>query len=147
MTGILLNAQNYAGTNYSFDIEKNIPLKNNKTLSAEKKAILAKLHVDYPNGVDFDIYGFPRFEKYTVEIGGRKAIYKGKTTGVRETDFKLADEKFGITEKYRKENKFVWHHVEDTETMILLSSALHNNVRHCGGISVHKNEIIDESLE
>ncbi|MPR35904.1 HNH endonuclease [Salmonirosea aquatica] len=47
--------------------------------------------------------------------------------------------------RYRDENKITWHHVEDTKTMVLIPTDIHDQVKHTGGIGVYKNNIsLDE---
>lgn len=51
------------------------------------------------------------------------------------TDWKGSEVK-----QYRKDNSLTWHECEDTKTMQLVPSEVHNNIPHTGGISVIKQE-------
>lgn len=51
------------------------------------------------------------------------------------TDWKASEVKL-----YRKENDLTWHECEDTKTLQLVPSELHNNVPHSGGISEKKQQ-------
>ncbi|WP_331979601.1 HNH endonuclease [Ohtaekwangia sp.] len=141
-----INAQDYAGKNYSFDINRNIPLQKQfkNDIPSEVKLLYQELYKKYPDGVDFDVYGYPRFEKYTVIVNGKKAEVKVKTKGNRDEDFSKADDLMKINKQYRTLNRLTWHHLEDTETMILLPMDLHSEVKHSGGVSVEKNNLTEE---
>lgn len=56
-----------------------------------------------------------------------------KPTGNSKDDMKIADDKLGIDEAYRKRNGLVWHHHEDCGRMQLIPQDLHQIVRHTGG--------------
>ena len=84
--------------------------------------------------------GEPNFEsKETVEIED--------FTDSRAKNFDQADEKLAEkwdcskedVEKWRKENNYTWHECPDCKTMKLVSSEIHNNMPHDGGISAYKN--------
>jgi len=115
--------------------------------TAEEQAERQKFELlkqKYPNGVNFDKFGFPRFEPYAVKVNGKVGVVPVKTIGNRLQDFSKADAFLGINEEYRDLNNLVWHHVEDTQTMILVPKDIHTAVRHSGGISVAKNTITEE---
>lgn len=133
------NATLFAGKKYSFDVDNNP--KFIEGVSQAKKARLDALHIKYPNGVDFDEFGFPRFEPYTVTVNGKVSSVEVQTAGNREIDFATADAKMGINKAYRDDHDLVWHHTEDTKTMILVPKDIHNEVKHTGGIAVFKNDI------
>lgn len=82
--------------------------------------------------------GFPKFKKWAkgeVEIEG--------LTG-RRSDFGKADEALakrrGVPEseikRWRLENDYSWHHVEDCRTMLLVPSSLNIAALHIGGASL-----------
>ena len=137
------NALSYTGKKYSFDVNQNPPLqaKLNGSVPAAVQARLDALHVNYPNGVDFDEFGFARFEPYTVTVNGKLGKVEVQTAGNRNADFAEADRLVGIDEAYRVDNQLVWHHGEDTKTMILVPKDIHSEVKHTGGIAVFKNDI------
>lgn len=141
------NATLFAGKKYSFDVNNNP--KFIEGVSQAKKARLDALHINYPNGVDFDKFGFPRFEPYTVKVTKNGVEVEAKVTiqtaGNRNADFAAANAEMGISTTYLQVNNLTWHHVEDTKTMILVPSDVHDAVKHTGGIAVFKNDInIDE---
>ncbi|MBE8233302.1 MAG: hypothetical protein HAW67_06155 [Endozoicomonadaceae bacterium] len=92
--------------------------------------LAGKLKSKYPHGVPFTTRGFPDFSRYVFKKT------KIKFTGNRNIDFKKASDKVGITEKWRKKNKYTWHHKEDGTTMQLLKFDLHDAVKHTGGIAI-----------
>jgi hypothetical protein len=95
-----------------------------------------ELRAKYPNSVEFDSKGFPRFEPYThVDASGRAyRVELDKITGDHYTDTKLANKAMGVKEE---PDGFTWHHVEDAKTMILIPTDLHDAVRHTGGRAVN----------
>jgi hypothetical protein len=86
------------------------------------------LGAKYPNGVAFSRQGFPDFSPYRV----MEVKYKG-LTGEYRIDEKIANELAGLP---RTPTGYVWHHVEDGETLVLIPKDLHNAVRHTGGAAV-----------
>lgn len=82
----------------------------------------------YPQGIKFNSQGFPDFLPYA----------KAKTdisnlTGNYRTDEALANKKVGLS---GTPEGYVWHHVENAQTMLLIPQDLHNAVRHTGGSAV-----------
>ena len=114
------NALSYTGKKYSFDVNANLPIqaKHNGNVPTATKARLDALHAKYPNGVDFDEFGFARFEPHTVKLMKNGVEVEAKVTvqtaGNRNADFAAADAEMGIDFRYRDQNKLTWHHVEDT---------------------------------
>lgn len=104
-----INSQ-YAGKNYSAE---NFP---------------PDLQAKYPNGVNFNTKGFPDFSPYakaSLEVPGLTGDYK--------TDAALANNMAGLSSTPAG---FVWHHVEDANTMLLIPQDIHNAVRHTGGAAI-----------
>jgi HNH/ENDO VII superfamily nuclease len=85
----------------------------------------------YPEGVRFTEDGFPDFRPYML-----KEVQVDKLEGNLYRDFARADEAAGITKEFRDLNKLTWHHHQDGRTMQLLSKALHDAVRHTGGVAI-----------
>ncbi len=100
--------------------------------------------------------GFPDFEPYTkISELGKVVKVEIAVTGNRKIDNRLAATKAyetGIITKREMEeliqpNKsgFVWHHVEDAKTMLLVPRDLHAVFKHTGGVFVksinEKNKI------
>ncbi|WP_345817670.1 HNH endonuclease (plasmid) [Paraburkholderia sp. PREW-6R] len=89
-----------------------------------------ELQAKYPNGVQFTPQGFPNFSPYAkaeVEVDG--------LTGNYGTDAAMANQAVGLPSTPQG---YVWHHVEDGNTMQLIPQDLHNAVRHTGGAAVIK---------
>lgn len=104
--------------------------------------IPAEIVQKYPEGVRFNERGFPEFTQYRHPYNPREM--KGdatdtdlriKPTGNSNDDMKIADNKLGIDETYRKKNGLVWHHHEDCGRMQLIPQDLHQIVRHTGGVA------------
>jgi hypothetical protein len=95
----------------------------------------SELRAKYPNSVEFDSKGFPRFEPYThVDASGRAyKVELDKVTGDAR-DFYKANAIMGLD---KTPDNFTWHHVEDAKTMILIPTDLHDAVRHTGGRAVN----------
>jgi filamentous hemagglutinin len=53
-------------------------------------------------------------------------------------DERIANKLAGVP---RTPTGYVWHHVEDGETLILIPKDLHNAVRHTGGAAVIKERL------
>ncbi|CAE6874261.1 hypothetical protein R75465_08498 [Paraburkholderia aspalathi] len=118
--------------------ENGVPLVNGRapinskyagqTYSAENFS--PELQAKYPNGVKFNLQGFPDFSPYakvSTEIQG--------LTGDYRIDEALANKKIGLD---KTPEGYVWHHVEDAQTMLLIPKDLHNAVRHTGGSAILK---------
>ena len=56
-------------------------------------------------------------------------------TGDYRTDEVLSNKKVGLSET---PDGYVWHHVENAQTMLLIPQDLHNAVRHTGGSAILK---------
>ena len=146
-----INAEDFAGRTFSFDLSKNpvakarLAEKYTGSELAERMKTFDDFAKKYPNGVKFSSKGFPDFTPYTVKLpNGSPARFTIKTTGNRSKDFLAADKMAGITEEYRQANELVWHHMEDMETMILIPRDVHKAAKHSGGISVFTNAVIEE---
>ncbi|MFM0184043.1 HNH endonuclease [Paraburkholderia aspalathi] len=89
-----------------------------------------ELQAKYPLGVQFTPQGFPNFTPYAkaeAEIDG--------LTGNYGVDAAMANKAVGLQSTPQG---YVWHHVEDGNTMQLIPQDLHNAVRHTGGAAVIK---------
>jgi hypothetical protein len=85
----------------------------------------------YPNGVEFDINGYPVFEPYVI-----KKVEVPNLIGDHYEDFKKANDAAG----YKSTPKgYTWHHHQDTMTMELIPKDLHRVVAHTGGAALIKN--------
>jgi hypothetical protein len=87
-----------------------------------------ELQVKYPNSVKFTARGFPDFSPYKVAEVRLEGL-----SGNYGNDAALANKAVGIKSTPQG---YVWHHVEDGETMQLIPQDLHNAVRHTGGSAV-----------
>lgn len=95
------------------------------------------LQAKYPDGVPFTTDGFPDFRRYM-----RGDITSSKLTGDYNLDSKIANAAYrseafpnGLPKVPRG---WVWHHVEDAQTMQLVPEDIHYAVRHTGGVAVMK---------
>ena len=99
----------------------------------------------YPNGVPFDLNGYPRFEKYAEKIAkfdfpSVEAKNAGKCLiGNCSSDFAMANAQVGLSSTPAG---FTWHHCEDMQTMLLVPQDLHSvafgGAAHAGGESLLK---------
>ena len=97
----------------------------------------------YPKGIRFDSKGYPRFEPYKIaqakfELPTPEGVLKGTClSGQYARDAKLANKLCGYASTPQG---YVWHHVEDMTTMILVPQDLHSVVFggmwHKGGASL-----------
>ena len=85
----------------------------------------------HPSGVEFTAQGFPNFSPYAeaeVQLDG--------LTGNYTKDAARANQAVGLDST---PEGYVWHHVEDGETMQLVPQEIHNSTRHTGGAAVIGN--------
>ncbi|MCA9090170.1 MAG: HNH endonuclease, partial [Planctomycetaceae bacterium] len=97
-----------------------------KTYPVEK--LPADLQAKYPNSVRFTTEGFPDFSPYA-----KARVKLNGLTGNYPKDAALANKAVGLS---KTPDNFVWHHVEDGKTMLLVPKDIHNTVRHTGGSAV-----------
>jgi len=86
------------------------------------------LQIKYPMSVQFTRDGFPDFSPYA-----RAETRIGNLTGNSAKDGDLANKAVRLS---AKPDGYVWHHVEDGETMQLVPQDLHGAVGHTGGVAV-----------
>ena len=100
--------------------------------------------------IPFDQRGFAVFDDYTIfetrlpQLSGRQADFKASMDDLRaaisrgEVDFSFSPEQMEAILKRgsRKVPGYTWHHHQDCGRMQLVSEALHEAVRHAGGIAV-----------
>ncbi len=119
-----------------------------RNISASWKGLQneAKLRAYARLGVDFDLYGFPIFDQYSL---GSVSV---NATDIWKNDFAMANyqfivegglETFDYMEKTGGDPTFwhqkvgyhdyTWHHLQDTETMLLIPQYLNDEVWHTGG--------------
>jgi filamentous hemagglutinin len=80
--------------------------------------------------VNFTPEGFPDFSSWseaTVKLNG--------LTGDYGMDSAMANEAVGLDQT---PDGYVWHHVEDGQTMQLIPQGIHQDVRHTGGSAILK---------
>lgn len=84
--------------------------------------------------VPFDRRGFPIFDNFAV------ADVKITQTGKRSVDNALADKaarkQYGSD--WTRPPKHTWHHHQDGKRMLLVPTALHDLVRHTGGVAMRR---------
>lgn len=96
----------------------------------------------YPNGVPFDVNGYPIFDKYAMKtVKFDFPSLEGKSagtclTGNCTTDFRLANKAAGLAST---PPGYTWHHCQDMMTMQLVPQDVHSvvfgGVAHAGGES------------
>ncbi|MDN7900890.1 hemagglutinin repeat-containing protein [Burkholderia cepacia] len=84
----------------------------------------------YPQGVKFNSQGFPDFAPYA-----KARVDVVDLTGDYNKDAALSNQAAGFT---KTPSGYVWHHVENAETMLLIPQDLHDAIRHTGGSAVLK---------
>lgn len=84
----------------------------------------------YPQGVKFNSQGFPDFAPYA-----KARVDVVDLTGDYNKDAALSNQAAGFT---KTPSGYVWHHVENAETMLLIPQDLHDAIRHTGGTAVLK---------
>lgn len=83
----------------------------------------------YPDGVQFTNDGFPDFSPYATRTVTFDPQYQGNTT----TDFTDANR---LATLARTPDDYTWHHHQDTRTMQLVPTEIHDAVRHAGGRAI-----------
>lgn len=83
----------------------------------------------YPDGVRFTNDGFPDFSPYATHTVTFDPQYQGNTT----TDFSNANR---LAVLPRTPDDYTWHHHQDTRTMQLVPTEIHDAVRHAGGRAI-----------
>ena len=106
---------------------------------------------NYPNGVEFDENGFARFEEYSVksvkfEFPSEEGLINNRClNGNYYHDEKLANAFIGYDST---PEGYVWHHVEDMQTMLLVPQDVHSSMMggcsHTGGACYIKKYIVEE---
>jgi hypothetical protein len=90
----------------------------------------------HPSGVKFTAQGFPDFSPYSIAEVKLKGL-----TGRYETDSAMANKAMGLP---GAPNGYVWHHLQDGETMQLIPTKIHNAVKHTGGAAIVRHGGIDK---
>ncbi len=93
------------------------------------KDLPAPVRGNYPNGVPFNMKGFPDFSRYaktTVNIG---SFTKDSV------DFRSANAKIGLSGSQAPDG-FVWHHTDKNGVLQLIPRDIHDAVRHTGGAAI-----------
>jgi hypothetical protein len=87
-------------------------------------------------GVRFKSTGYPDFEPYAMTLPSGKKTVRIELTGSRDADVALANKaaKFEETPE-----GYIWHHVEDEGTMMLVPRDLHQSVGHTGGMARYRD--------
>jgi RHS repeat-associated protein len=85
----------------------------------------------YPNGVRFTEQGFPDFSPY--------ALAQVRPQGLTFTNYRIDAALANRAAGFRSTPAgYVWHHVEDARTMLLIPQDLHSAIRHTGGVAVFR---------
>lgn len=117
-------------------ITKIEPVKNrmpcNYAYAGQVMKFEGELGKKYPDGVYFKPNGFPDFFPY------QKDIARIQVTGDRRLDNKAANTDRGYS---KTPPGMVWHHVEDSNIMLLVPKDLHRAVSHTGGVATRGRKI------
>jgi hypothetical protein len=83
--------------------------------------------------------GYPVFDQFAYKVNGRAVKFNDIELNGTSRDFDRANAKF--REKYGRDppDDYTWHHHQDCKTLILVPTAINNNVPHTGGASNIKN--------
>jgi A nuclease of the HNH/ENDO VII superfamily with conserved WHH len=87
-------------------------------------------------GLRFKSTGYPDFEPYAATLPNGKKTVRIELTGSMDADEALANKAAGLEER---PEGFIWHHVEDEGTMMLVPASLHEAVPHTGGRATFKH--------
>ncbi|GIM95620.1 HNH endonuclease [Paractinoplanes toevensis] len=90
-----------------------------------------ELAQEYPKGVRFTEDGFPDFSPYATHT----VTFDPHFVGNHSTDFTAANRLAGLAET---PEGYTWHHTQDTRTMQLIPTDLHDAIRHAGGVAIMK---------
>jgi len=90
----------------------------------------------HPSGVEFTCQGFPDFSPYS-----EAEVTLDGLTGNYAKDSAMANQAAGFEQT---PEGYVWHHVEDGETMQLVPQDIHNAARHTGGAAIIRNGGFDQ---
>jgi filamentous hemagglutinin len=87
-------------------------------------------------GLRFKRTGYPDFEPHAMTLpNGRKTV-RIEMTGARDADVTLANKAAKLEET---PEGYIWHHVEDEGTMMLVPRELHQSVGHTGGMAGYRD--------
>ncbi len=155
-----INAADFAGLKFDFDLNNNLRMRSIMLSRWQSQGltdaqILAKkqqftdLYNKYPLGVDFSTSGFPNFKPYRykhngvdveIDIGALNPdppIGVGGSNG-SQLDMVAANNAMQqIYPNWTKPSGYTWHHIENSTKLELVSTDLHQAVRHSGGRSTY----------
>lgn len=91
-------------------------------------------------GIDKIVFknGEPDFSEISAGSVEIENFTENRTDNFDLADIKMAEQKRCLPEEireWRKSNGYTWHECKDMKTMLLVPSAIHNNIPHSGGIS------------
>jgi hypothetical protein len=87
-------------------------------------------------GLRFKRTGYPDFEPHALTLPNGKKAVRIDLTGSYDADAALANKAAGFGET---PEGYVWHHLEDEGTMMLVPRDLHRSVGHTGGRAHHRD--------
>ena len=87
-------------------------------------------------GLRFKASGYPDFEPYALELPRGGKTVRIELTGSMRKDFAAANKAAGLRQTPKG---YIWHHVEDGATVMLVPEDLHEAVRHTGGRAMAKH--------
>ena len=116
------------------DLSRVVKVNNRVPINSSKYAgkyipltdLPLEIRQKYPHSVYFSKAGYPDFSRYA------KEQVRINLTGYRAKDEDLANAVLGLK---RTPDGFTWHHHQEAGLMQLISTDLHNAVRHTGGVA------------
>jgi type VI secretion system secreted protein VgrG len=157
-----INAEEYAGQIFYFQLDKNPVLKERllklpEADRASRLQDLEELALKYPNGVRFSEKGSPDFSPYIYVHNGFKVEVdigtlnpdpaNGRGSSGSQLDMKEANRIMKSRDSgWDQPEDWTWHHVENSTKMQLVPQDIHSFVRHSGGRSTgfsSENEICE----
>jgi len=122
---------------FGTDVTDLAKVNNRNPVNGQKYAggtykLTGELAEKYPNGVKFDLKGFPDFLPYAYKVNG-KTVRITVDLVDRQKDIRQAKKKFREMYGVDPPSDHTFHHVENTNEVILVPYDLHDKVRHTGG--------------
>lgn len=158
-SGKLVPNASYAGNTYYFEPALNakladrlkrgggyINLDGTNRLSVED---LIKLDKQFPEGIPFSKSGFPDFGAVAYKRGGKNVSFdlaEFKDLSNRAADFNKAHKLFRAKYGFDAPKGYTWHHLENSRTVILVRTDVHQAVRHAGGVSTQATKAATKKL-
>lgn len=92
----------------------------------------------YPEGIPFTKEGYADFSMiaFKDKLGKPLIVTLENLTGDSSKDRAMA-KKIALKMGYPENSEYTWHHIENSSSLMRVPAALHELVRHAGGMSTH----------